>query len=121
MKKLKLVCEPLLNGIMAYWEKEEDAVRYIIKLYINNDEISTRFNERSELFYTFNGLAAIDGKTSSIFSEIVSSPVVAVGESGFYSKNNGSGLNYYIRVQAEDRAGNIIAESSKVECRVKEL
>ena len=33
-KKMELTCEPLLNGIMAYWDKVEDAAIYYVNLLI---------------------------------------------------------------------------------------
>ena len=53
---MKLMCKPLLNGIMAYWEKVEEAARYTVSLYINEQIISTKINDRNELYATFNGL-----------------------------------------------------------------
>ena len=63
---MDLKCKPLINGIMAYWTPVEDASHYNVKLYINNQLISTRVNERTELYCTFTGLAPINGVTSSI-------------------------------------------------------
>ena len=68
--KMNLVCMPLVNGIMAYWAKVEEAASYIISLYINKQVISTRVNERSELYTTFTGLAAIDGATEALFDSL---------------------------------------------------
>ena len=31
---MNLICKPLMNGIMAYWDEVEDAVAYNITLYI---------------------------------------------------------------------------------------
>lgn len=49
-KKMVLTCEPLLNGIMAYWEKVEEAASYTVSLYINDQVISTRINDRKGIW-----------------------------------------------------------------------
>ena len=130
---MELVCKPLMNGIMAYWSEVEDAVCYNITLYINEQAISKRINPRTELYCTFNGLAAIDGYTQSVINsarndiaKAVRSTVHVVGASGgisYYStpQHQHSGKDYYVDVVAEDRDGNIIEKSEKVRCAVMEF
>ena len=122
---MKLICKPLLNGIMAYWEKVEEAARYTVSLYINEQIISTKINDRNELYATFNGLAAIDGTTEGLFSSLESA-VASVGPSvcGLsYSRSRPthSGMDYYVQTQAENRNGEIIDSSDKQKCTVKEF
>ena len=127
---MKLVCKPLMNGLMAYWSEVEDAVCYNITLYINEQAISQRVNQRTELYCTFNGLAAIDGITkntittaANTITTAVRSTVHVVGSSAgiSYSTPKHSGQDYYVDVVAEDRDGNIIEKSEKVKCTVMEF
>ena len=128
---MKLVCKPLMNGIMAYWSDVEDAVCYNITLYINEQAISKRINPRTELYCTFKGLAAIDGCTQSVIdsarhdiAKAVRSTVHVVGASSCgYStpQHQHSGKDYYVDVVAENRDGNIIEKSEKVKCAVREF
>ena len=123
---MKLICKPLLNGIMAYWEKVEEAARYTVSLYINEQIISTKINDRNELYATFNGLAAIDGTTKGLFSSLQGAVALAlrhvVGESYFRPQPIiHSGMDYYVQVQAENRSGEVIASSDKQKCTVKEF
>ena len=111
---MKLVCNPLLNGIMAYWEKVEDAASYTVSLYVNEQVISTRIIERSEMYTSFSGLAAIDGQTKGLFSSSSLRSTTA-------TPNTYSGMDYYVQVSAENREGVEIAKSSKVLCKVKEF
>ena len=121
---MKLICKPLLNGIMAYWEKVEEAARYTV-LYINEQIISTKINDRNELYATFNGLAAIDGTTEGLFSSlkgVVASVGPSVGGLSYSrSRPTHSGMDYYVQVQAENRNGEVIASSDKAKCSVKEF
>lgn len=124
---MKLICKPLLNGIMACWEKVEEAASYTVALYINEQVISTRINDRNEMYATFNGLAAVDGTTSGLFSSLArtvasTSHVVCVGGGG-YSRPQPTytGMDYYVQVQAENRNGEVIASSDKQKCAVKEF
>lgn len=126
---MKLICKPLLNGIMAYWEKVEEAASYTISLYINDQVISTRINDRNEMYATFSGLAAIDGVTTGMFSSLQRSVasagrnVVCIGGGGGYSRPQPthSGMDYYVQVQAENRNGEIIESTNKVKCAVREF
>ena len=115
-----LYCKPLINGIMAYWTAVETASHYNVKLYVNNQVISTRVNERTELYCTFTGLAPIDGITSSIIKSSLRGITHVVG-GGYSSGPQPSGLDYYIEVEAEDRTGRIIETSTKKVCKVREL
>lgn len=116
---MKLTCKPLLEGIMAYWEEVPEAADYIVILYINNTPISTKNVERGELYYSFKGLAAIDGQTGS-----------TVYGAAYFGRNicgvsvappQHSGSDYCVQVQAENRKGEIIAVSERVKCKVKEF
>lgn len=110
---MNLICKPLINGIMAYWTPVEDASHYNIKLYINNQLISTRVNQRTELYCTFTGLAPIDGITSSI--------IQSSSFQRYYRGTNYSGFDYYVEVEAEHRNGQIIEKSEIQKCKVRQL
>lgn len=119
---MNLTCKPLINGIMAYWTPVEDASHYNIKLYINNQLISTKVNERTELYCTFTGLAPIDGVTSSIINSSVRSLHNTVTVGGGYSRGpQHSGFDYYVEVEAERRNGQIIEKTEMKICKVREL
>ena len=112
---ITLCCNPLMNGIMAYWHRVDDAACYNVSLYINAQVISTKVIERNELYTTFTGLAAIDGVTEGVISKYLR----AVGRSPFQLRP--TYMDYYVQVEAENRNGEIIAISDKVKCSVKEF
>lgn len=112
---MNLICKPLLQGIMAYWDEVPNTAIYTIKLFINEKIISKKTNERTELYCSFNGLAPIDGTTYSVIPRDV--PVSIGG----YRGSSHSGLDYYVQVEAEDRNGEILEQSKKVKCSVKTL
>ena len=116
---MKLVCKPLMNGIMAYWTEVENAAAYNVSLYINEQRISKRIIDRTEMYCTFTGLAAIDGVTRHTISAAAASTVHVVG-GGRYAPTH-SGMDYYVQVEAEDRNGNIIETSEKIKCAVREF
>lgn len=121
MQMIKLKSYPILNGIMAWWSSVEDAARYIVTLYINDASISEKVVERTEKYCAFTGLAAIDGQTRGAASSI--SLAIALAVSHAYGGGTGfhSGFDYYIKVQAENRNGEIIAESDKIKSTVREI
>lgn len=114
---MELKCYPILNGIMAWWSSVENAARYIVTLYINDAPISEKVVERTEKYCAFTGLAAIDGQTrgAASFISLAASHVHVRGTSPH------SGFDYYIKVQAENRNGEIIAESEKIKSTVREI
>ena len=122
---MKLICKPLINGIMAYWEKVDEAASYTVSLYINEQVISTRSNDHNEMYTTFNGLAAIDGTTKGLFSSLQGTVASAgrhvVGASYSRPQPTHSGMNYYVQIQAENRNGEIIDSSDKQKCTVKDF
>ena len=116
MLMIDLKCYPILNGIMAWWSSVEDAARYIVTLYINDAPISEKIVERTEKYCSFTGLAAIDGQTRGAASSISLAASHVVG--GMRTPAH-SGFDYYIKVQAENRNGDIIAESIKIKSTVR--
>lgn len=122
-KKMVLTCEPLLNGIMAYWDKVEDAAVYYLHLIIGEKhtepemisgratstkmeketykEIATIEVPRNIMYYSFLNLAKIDQNKPSY-------------SMGCRCSGTQTGKNYYIYVEAEDRKGNTISKTDKV-------
>lgn len=122
MKSINLTCKPIFNGIMAYWEPVKDAARYIVQLYINNEIISERVNERAERYVAFSGLASLDcGWTLEAHNVGFLGGQSYLDGLSLKSEPNNSNEHYYIKVNAENRSGDIIAESEKVMGIVKEL
>ncbi len=80
MNKLNLICEPILNGIMAYWAEVEEAARYIVTLHVGDLAISTRDNERSERYCTFNGLAESSNYKVKVVAENRNGAIIAESE-----------------------------------------
>ena len=102
---IRLRIGSLLNGIMVYWGKIEDSARYYVKLYIEEkesysnktfeQELETVEIDRNKFYHTFQGLAK------------------------FYKQ--GMGFKYFIEVLAENRDGQIIARSQKVEAAIDDV
>lgn len=124
MKNMQLICKPIMNGIMVLWGGSDDAARYIVTLYINDIDISTRIAERSEKYCSFIGLADIrktdvkavlpDGANRMDANNCDPSDRSFSG----ITRSTPTQANYYVSVQAEDRNGNVIAQSDKVMCRI---
>ena len=122
-KKMVLTCEPLLNGIMAYWDKVEDAAIYYVHLLIGEKHVESKIIEgrvtsikteketykeiatievpRNITYHSFLNLAKIDQNKPS-------------SNGGYRCCGSQTGKNYYIYVEAEDRMGNTISKTDKV-------
>ena len=80
----------VFQGIMAYWDKVEEAASYTLTLYALDKnkkvecEIAIVVLDRNTRYYTFQGLSCNYG--------------------------------YCLKVEAEDRNGEIIARSDRKEC-----
>lgn len=128
IKKIELTCGPLLNGIMAYWNKIENAAIYYVHLLIEEKqkvrqivagratsnwidketckEIATIEVERNIAYYSFLNLAKIENNASNSNSGYYNR--------GYYNEGNQSETHYYIYVESENRMGDTIAKSDKV-------
>ena len=99
---IRLRIGSFLNGIMVYWDKIENSARYYVKLYIEEkesysnktfeQELETVEIDRNKFYHTFQGLAK------------------------FYKQGK-----YFIEVLAENRDGQIIARSQKVEAAIDDV
>lgn len=123
--KLNLKVLGLPYGLMCYWNKIDNASQYILKLYVGTDasidecqEISTIFVDRYQAYYSFTNLGAIAG--DEMKPRIPHYPVVVIGGSSSV-KNNTTGYNYYVLVEAEDKYGDTIAKSELTIGKIKVL
>lgn len=119
---MKVIVKSLLNGLMVYWDENLDAARYYVHLLIGdkhrnevyeNGRMTTKFGketfqeialvevERNIKYHSFIKLAKIDQLEPS-------------ANSGYRMTGIETGLNYYVVVEAEDKAGIIIDKSSKL-------
>ena len=111
MKEIKVRTRGVWYGTMAWWDEVQDAARYIVRLYISKTEViktnsnSTKEKEtyqelacvekdRNFKYHTFEGLGLIDKTYDAVYG-------------GWYNTNKA----YCVSVEAEDRAGEIIAKS----------
>ena len=102
--EIRLRIGSLLNGIMVYWDKIEDSARYYVKLYIKEkesysnktfeQELETVEIDRNKFYHTFQGLARFH--------------------------KQGTEFKYFVEVLAENRNGQIIARSQKLEAGIND-
>lgn len=130
MKKMKIKVRSMPYGVMVWWDKTEKAAEYIIKLYIgqkqaikrdvskgifadkiieNYQEIDEVVKEKITCYHSFINLA--DVYSESIYKWILN-------ERWEYHTTY-VGLNYFVEVVAEDKNGNVIAQSDKEIFRVE--
>ncbi|MDE6667087.1 MAG: hypothetical protein K2K38_01915 [Clostridia bacterium] len=115
MKSIEIHCQGILYGGMVWWEKVEDAARYYVHLSIameahegdgepghrevitvgKHNEIACVEKDRLTCYHTFDGLAVLRKYNLSEYQKLAHC------------------FSYYVWVQAEDKNGNIIAESNK--------
>ena len=123
---MKVDVEGLLNGLMVYREKVDDAARYYVHLLIGDvhltnkviNGIQTKVSDKETFqeialvevdrninYHSFKNLGKIDQEYPR--------ERIRRGLSG-YSKDYTTGKNYYIYIEAEDNNGKIISKSEKV-------
>lgn len=117
----------LVEGLMVCWDEVKDAAQYHIHLLIGNinrhletingsqtwvtnketfKEIAMVDVDRNFKFYSFKGLSRIHVERVYKWDGVTI---------------NDTGLNYYVIVEAEDRAGNIIDKSDRCSGRVLQV
>ncbi len=124
MEKIELNVKGVFYGLMAYWNKIDNATRYIVKLKIQTttvetvrvspnpkclntkqikkkemQEIACLEKDRLTYYHTFTGLAVIS-------YEIINNCRYSTGKT------------YVVAVEAEDRDGKIIAKSDDISAEV---
>lgn len=92
---------------MVWWNKIDDAARYMIYLYVaegygdrNYHEIACIEKDRYTCYHSFRDLALVDRVRDDL-------------DRDYSANHNRVYSDYYVSVVAEDRVGNIIAESRK--------
>lgn len=78
--KIDLKIGALFQGIMAYWDKVEDAMQYNVKLYIKSCEISTVVVDRNTRYHTFQGLAPRFGYFVIVEAEDRNGKIIAISD-----------------------------------------
>lgn len=112
---MNVYVESLLCGLMVYWDEEKDAARYYVHLLIGETKKENKI---------------VAGRTTSVLTEKTSYHEIALvevernikyhsftnlGKIDQITRGTGTGKNYYIYVEAEDKNGKIINKSEYVE------
>ena len=103
--RIELVCAPIFHGIMAYWDKMEEAASYCVRLWIRTEE--TEFNRKK---VTHKELASVLVERNFAYHSFLN--LASIASRGMYDKIQKC---YCVSVEAEDRTGRIIGKSEKVE------
>ena len=122
MKRIKCSVLSINNGLMAYWEEIEKAAVYHVHLIVG-DRNKRRKND-SFVFdeEKFSELALIDVPRNLKYYSFTDLAPIHLNKSIYYgTTDRGSGREYYIFIEAEDRAGNIIASSDQVRGIVEDI
>ena len=115
MKHLKCSVLSMNNGLMAYWEEINEAAVYHVHLIVG-DRNKRRENQNfvfdEEKFYE---IALVDVPRNFKYHSFTDLAPIHLNKTAFYgTTDRGSGREYYIYVEAEDRSGNIVASSDRV-------
>ncbi len=101
MNSIDAHCLGIPYGGMVWWKKIDEAARYLVYLYIAEKEIYNEIacveKDRQTLYHTFEGLAMINKVWD-----------------GYRCCWRNTDYAYYVSIAAEDRNGNIIAESQNI-------
>ena len=122
MKRMKCSVLSMNNGLMAYWEEIEKAAVYHVHLIVG-DRNKQRKND-SFVFdeEKFSELALIDVPRNLKYYSFTDLAPIHLNKSTYYgTTDRGSGREYYIFIEAEDRAGNSIAASDQVRGVVEDV
>ena len=77
---MNLVCKPLLEGIMAYWDEVQRAASYTVTLYINEKVIARKTVERGTMYCAFRDLAADLSYHIRVSAEDRNANIIAVSD-----------------------------------------
>ena len=122
MKRMKCSVLSMNNGLMAYWEEIEEAAVYHVHLIVGDrnkrrENLSFVYDEEK-----FSELALIDVPRNLKYYSFTDLAPIHLNKSTYYGTTDRvSGREYYIFIEAEDRAGNIIAASDQVRGVVEDV
>ncbi len=100
---------------MAYWEEIKEAAAYHVHLLVGD---RNKRREGQQFVFDeekFGELALIDVPRNLKYHSFTDLAPIHLNKTNYYgTTDRGSGREYYIVVEAEDRAGNIIAQSDRI-------
>ena len=119
MKQIKCSVHSMPNGLMTYWEEVKEAAIYHVRLFIGDvHKESTIINGRTttkQCDESFAEIACVDVPREFKYHSFTDLAPIHLNKDYYYGTHDRrSGINYYIVVEAEDRAGNIIASSERI-------
>ncbi len=112
MNDIKTNIKSIKYGFMVWWKNIEGAACYNIKLYIGTDVEKDKYGICLKREY--DEIAVVEKDRKTLYHSFVNLARV----SSSYGRT--TNLNYYIKVEAEDREGNILAQSSTLKADVLE-
>ena len=115
MKHMECSVLSMNNGLMAYWGEIKEAAVYHVHLLVGDR--NKRRQNQSFIFdeEKFSELALIDVPRNLKYYSFTDLAPIHLNKTAYYgTTDRGSGREYYIFVEAEDRAGNIIAQSDRI-------
>ena len=115
MKHMECSVLSMNNGLMAYWGEIKEAAVYHVHLLVGDR--NKRRQNQSFIFdeEKFSELALIDVPRNLKYYSFTDLAPIHLNKTAYYgTTDRGSGSEYYIFVEAEDRAGNIIAQSDRI-------
>lgn len=136
---MKAEMRHILQGIMVWWDKQEDAARYNVWLFIGktkkitvegqynmegNIEPSKGKHVEQEVLESFQPLCIVEKDRHTFyhtFTGLADNIDIAYGDGHIkYPYNNGcngaikTNFKYFVSVEAEDHAGNVIDKSEMI-------
>lgn len=115
MKHMECSVLSMNNGLMAYWGEIKEAAVYHVHLLVGDR--NKRRQNQSFVFdeEKFSEIALIDVPRNLKYYSFTDLAPIHLNKTAYYgTTDRGSGREYYIFVEAEDRAGNIIAQSDRI-------
>lgn len=122
MKHMECSVLSMNNGLMAYWKEIKEAAVYHVHLLVGDR--NKRRQNQSFIFdeEKFSELALIDVPRNLKYYSFTDLAPIHLNKTEYYgTTDRGSGREYYIFVEAEDRFGNIIASSQRVRGVVEDI
>ena len=136
---MKVEMRPIPQGIMVWWDKQEDAARYNVGLFIGKTKkltVEGQYNlegniepckgkhVEQEVLESYQPLCIVEKDRHTFyhtFTGLANSINIAYGNGHIkYPYNNGcngaiqTNFKYFVSVEAEDQAGNVIDKSEMI-------
>jgi len=128
---MNVIVRSMINGFTVIWDKVDNAARYIVRLYVKDFTVNPEYRRPGygSSFDTVAGVVlnstkeidVVEIERSKSYISFVNMAELSIIRYGQYYSISGfdSAMNYYVKIEAENKNGDLIETSKETVCLIK--